>query len=86
MDEQVESAGSAGDGAVPGEATGTEAPSARALAERAFTPPAPPTTSTSGRHHSSGWRGGWLVAVVLIIVGIVLLVQNVSGRSDLLHN
>ena len=90
MDEQVESAGSAGDGAVPGQTTGSGAPSAQALAERAFTPPppppAPPTTSTPGRHHSSGWRGGWLVAVVLIIVGIVLLVENVSGRSDLLHN
>ena len=68
----------------------SEAPSAQALAERAFTPPppppAPPTTSTPERHHSSGWRGGWLVAVVLIIVGVVLLVENVSGRSDILHN
>ena len=90
MDEQVEPAGSAGDGAVPGETTGTEAPSAQALAEHGLTPPprlpAPPTTSTPERHHSSGWRGGWLVAVVLIIVGVVLLVENVSGRSDILHN
>jgi hypothetical protein len=90
MDEQADPAGPAGDGAVPGETTGTEARSTQALAEHAFTPPppppAPPTTSTPERHHSSGWRGGWLVAVVLIIVGVVLLVQNVSGKADFLHN
>ncbi len=85
MDEQVQPAGSPGEGAVPGEATGAEAPSAQALAEHAFTPPplppAPPTTSTPGRRRSSGWRGGWLVAVVLIIVGVVLLVQNLGGTG-----
>jgi len=93
MEEQVQPAASSGTAGAAEETAGIEQPAAQALAEPMASlpphsprPPAPPMTSTPEPSQPSRWHGSWLVAVILIIVGVVFLVQNVSGNTDVLHN
>jgi drug/metabolite transporter (DMT)-like permease len=70
MDEQDQPPRYSDNGTASGDKPASDAP-----------PPSLPPSPRGRRHHSS-----WLVAIILIVAGVALLVQNVSGSNVHLQN